>query len=210
VQRARTSNWLSTKRPGRQITLAFGVVYNQFIILRNKPGAGYITITSSDPTKIPPPGTRVTPATARNLPKLFPAIIKSTIATDAGAHHWRLVGLEVGTPPNTYIDTIISLGTAGHTALSALPYEIELDRVYIHGDPNRGSRRGVLVNSRATVIKNSYFTNIMSNYGESQAICGWNGPGPFTIENNYLEAAGENIMFGGALPKIANMVPPTS
>ena len=29
---------------------------------------------------------------------------------------------------------------------------------------------------------------------------GWNGPGPFLIENNYLEAAGENIMFGGNDP----------
>ena len=36
---------------------------------------------------------------------------------------------------------------------------------------------------------------------------GWNGPGPFLIENNYLEAAGENVMFGGSDPSIANLVP---
>ena len=36
---------------------------------------------------------------------------------------------------------------------------------------------------------------------------GWNGPGPFKIVNNYLEAAGENVMFGGADPSIANLVP---
>ena len=42
---------------------------------------------------------------------------------------------------------------------------------------------------------------------DSQAIAGWNGSGPFKIENNYLEAAGENVMFGGADPKIPQLVP---
>ena len=41
----------------------------------------------------------------------------------------------------------------------------------------------------------------------SQAIAGWNGTGPFAIVNNYLEGAGENIMFGGADPTIKNLVP---
>src|SRR6478736_4998060 len=36
---------------------------------------------------------------------------------------------------------------------------------------------------------------------------GFNGPGPFTITNNYLEAAAENIMFGGADPGIPGLVP---
>ena len=36
---------------------------------------------------------------------------------------------------------------------------------------------------------------------------GWNGPGPYLIENNYLEAAGENVMFGGTDPSIPNLVP---
>ena len=41
---------------------------------------------------------------------------------------------------------------------------------------------------------------------DTQAIAGWNGPGPFTIDNNYLEGAGENVMFGGADPAILNLV----
>src|SRR5206468_9330019 len=41
----------------------------------------------------------------------------------------------------------------------------------------------------------------------SQAICGWNGPGPYAITNNYLEGAGENLLFGGADPAIPNLVP---
>jgi hypothetical protein len=40
-----------------------------------------------------------------------------------------------------------------------------------------------------------------------QAICGWNGPGPFTITNNYLEGATENVLFGGSDPAISGLVP---
>src|SRR5690606_621670 len=42
---------------------------------------------------------------------------------------------------------------------------------------------------------------------DSQAILSWNSPGPFKIVNNYLEGAGENVMFGGADPRIDGLVP---
>jgi hypothetical protein len=42
---------------------------------------------------------------------------------------------------------------------------------------------------------------------DTQAIAGWNTPGPIVIRNNYLEAAGENILFGGAQINIPNVVP---
>ncbi|MBC8124525.1 MAG: T9SS type A sorting domain-containing protein, partial [Candidatus Kapabacteria bacterium] len=38
-------------------------------------------------------------------------------------------------------------------------------------------------------------------------ISGVNGPGPFKILNNYLQASGENIMFGGGAPSIPGLVP---
>src|SRR5207249_4012910 len=57
-----------------------------------------------------------------------------------------------------------------------------------------------------TVI-NSYISEIKTVGQDSQAICGWNGPGPFTISNNYLEAAGENVLIGGADPSIPNLTP---
>ncbi len=42
---------------------------------------------------------------------------------------------------------------------------------------------------------------------DSQAIAAWNSPGPFVIRNNYLEAAGENILFGGADIIVAGVIP---
>jgi hypothetical protein len=56
-------------------------------------------------------------------------------------------------------------------------------------------------------VTGSYISDIKVVGQDSQAIGGWNGPGPFVITNNYLEAAGENIMFGGADPAIPNLVP---
>jgi hypothetical protein len=59
-------------------------------------------------------------------------------------------------------------------------------------------QRGVALNSAHTTISNSYISNIHGVGYDTQAIGGWNGPGPFQIINNHLEAAGENVMFGGA------------
>ena len=44
----------------------------------------------------------------------------------------------------------------------------------------------------ATTITGSYIAEIKAPSQDSQAIAGWNGPGPYTITNNYLEAASEN------------------
>jgi len=65
----------------------------------------------------------------------------------------------------------------------------------------------VLVNSASTAIIDSYISDIHEGGADSQAICGWNGPGPFKIVNNYLEGAGENVMFGGATPSITGLIP---
>jgi len=88
-----------------------------------------------------------------------------------------------------------------------VPYELVLDRVYVHGDPVYGQKRGIALNSASTTITNSYIAGMRAVGQDSQAIAGWNGPGPFTISNNYLEGAGENLIFGGSDPAIPNLVP---
>jgi hypothetical protein len=110
----------------------------------------------------------------------------------------------------------IECAACGHDALihpSALPnlqfqpHHLVLDRCYIHGDPALGSRRGLALGSRETAVVDSWFSDFKEGAADSQAIAGWNGAGPFRIENNTLEAAGENVMFGGADPKIHGLVP---
>jgi hypothetical protein len=87
-----------------------------------------------------------------------------------------------------------------------VPYAIELDRVYVHGHPLYGQKRGIALNGRDITIRNSFVADIKHAGADAQAIAGWNGPGPFTIENNYLEASGENVLIGGSDPAIANLV----
>ena len=88
-----------------------------------------------------------------------------------------------------------------------MPHHLVIDRCYLHGDAGFGQRRGLALNSANTQIVNSHFSDFKGVNQDTQAIAGWNGPGPFLIENNYLEAAAENIMFGGTDPNIPNLVP---
>ena len=85
-----------------------------------------------------------------------------------------------------------------------------MDRCYLHGNPTYGQRRGLALNSGDATIVNSHFSDFKGVNQDTQAICGWNGPGPFLIENNYLEAAAENIMFGGTDPTSRSSCRPAS
>ena len=53
----------------------------------------------------------------------------------------------------------------------------------------------------------THIADIRLTNGDSQAIAGWNGPGPFLITNNYLEATGENFLLGDSDPPIYGLVP---
>ncbi len=88
-----------------------------------------------------------------------------------------------------------------------MPHHFIVDRSYIHGTSTQEIQRGVTLNGSEITISNSYISNIHGRGYDTQALCGWNGPGPFHIINNYLEAAGENVMFGGGVPSITNLVP---
>jgi hypothetical protein len=87
-----------------------------------------------------------------------------------------------------------------------VPYELVLDRLYVHGDPVHGQKRGIAMHSRDTTVINSYVSDCKAVGQDSQAIGGFNGPGNYRIENNYLEGAAENVLFGGADPKIPDLV----
>ena len=89
---------------------------------------------------------------------------------------------------------------------SQVPYALIIDRVYVHGDPLFGQKRGISLNSRDTEVINSYVSECKAIGQDSQAIGGFNGPGNYRIENNYLEGATENVLFGGSDPTIPNLV----
>jgi hypothetical protein len=196
---------LELARPGDHIVLRNGVVYIGPFRLRRKEGEGWIEIRGQRGWGFPERGSRIGPASFRSLPKLV-SKSRSVIVADPGAHHYRLSGLEIAPAPGTFLFNVIELGIDAD-ALDQVPHDIEIERSFIHGDPVKGSRRGVALNGARITIADSYFSAFKEVGADSQAICGWNGPGPFRIENNHLEAAGENILFGGADPGIDGLVP---
>ncbi len=104
------------------------------------------------------------------------------------------------------IYAIVSFGGTQATEAET-PHDLILDRCYIHGQPQQNSARGVLLNSASSAVIDSHVSEVHGVGFDSQAILGYNGPGPFKITNNFLEASTENIMFGGADPRIPGLVP---
>jgi Big-like domain-containing protein len=200
---------LDSSRPGDVIVLQSNATFTGNFLLRNKPGSGWITIRTSAPdASLPPFGTRVTPSFANVLPKIVTATANQPVLhTEAGAHHYRFIGVEFGVAPGVEIWNLIELGTGLETSTAQLPHHIVLDRCYVHGTDTARAIRGVAMNSAWTAVIDSHLSNFHGVGYDSQAIGGWSGSGPFKIVNNYLEAAGENVMFGGADPSIAGLVP---
>ena len=97
--------------------------------------------------------------------------------------------------------------SVGGSQLSLLPHHIIVDRCYVHADRTASVRRGLSFQVAYGAVVDSYFSEFHQVGADSQAIAAWNGPGPFLIQNNFLSAASENVMFGGADPDIPDLVP---
>ena len=202
---------LNAAQPGDVIQLQAGATFSGNFTLPNKSGTGWIYIQSSALASLPSEGTRVSPAQASLMPKIVSPNSASAIVTASAAHHYRFVGIEITTTWTSSSVTLFNLVTleepGGNSALSQVPTDIVFDRCYLHGTTAGYVRRGIALNSARTAIVDSYVSNFHDGNGDSQAIVGWSGPGPYKIVNNYLEGATENLEFGGQDPTIANLVP---
>ena len=202
---------LNAAQPGDVIVLQAGATYTGHFTLPYKSGAGWIYIESSALASLPTAGTRVDPGQASLMPKLVSPDALPTITTAAAAHHFRFVGVEIttawaSTGATNYVVVYLE-APGGNTALGQVPTDLVFDRTYIHGTPTGNVRRALVLNSARTAVVDSYLADCHELGADSQALSSWNGPGPFKIVNNYLEGAGENLLFGGADPQIANLVP---
>ena len=197
---------LNAAQPGDEIVLEAGGTFTGPFTLPRKRGTDWITIRSSSPKNGLPLETRADPSRATDMPKLVTAYGSVIIATP-GAHHYRFVRIEIGPREGVFLYDLILLGYH-ETTVEGLPHHIIFDHCYIHGDPRKGTRRGIAMNGRHIAVIDSYLSDFKEVGADSQAILGWNGPGPFKIVNNYLEGAGENVMFGGGIdPAIPDLVP---
>jgi hypothetical protein len=208
---------LNSAQPGDVVEIAAGATFTGNFVLPAKSGADsthWVLVRSSAYASLPAAGSRVAPSNASTMAKIQTSNTAPALAFANGAKFYRLQGIEITTTWSVRTATQYGLVTLGMgsdgstnaTTPSDLPTDVVFDRCYVHGTPTGNVRRGILINSARTAVIDSYISDIHEVGADTQAVGAWNGPGPFAIINNYLEAAGENVMFGGADPSITNLV----
>lgn len=182
-------------------------------------GHWIIVRTSAPDSALPAEGNRVTPCFAgvASLPGRPPYACANAenvmaklsqkgggdgpVIFQTGANHYRLLGLEIarsaGVKGSPTLTTVTKDGVADH---------IVLDRSWLHGTAQDETRLGLSLRGMNDVaVVDSYFsdfhcTSVSGTCTDSHAVSGGTGghqDGPFMIANNFLEASGEAVMFGG-------------
>lgn len=191
---------------GDIVELQAGAVYNGTVNLPNKPLNDFVTIRSSATAALPAE-MRVSPAQRTSMATITSGMFgRPAVQAANGAHHYRFIGIEFTATGKLFNYGVVVLGSK-ETRADALPHDIEIDRCYVHTTGSTVSRRGIAVNSADTLIKNSYVEGFGFPGEETQGICGWTGTRNVKIINNYIEGGAENIMFGGADPANAELIP---
>jgi hypothetical protein len=208
---------------GDTLQLQSGAVFQGLFRLPAKPcdDAHWIILRTSAPNNsLPPEGTRLTPCYAgvvslparpdyhcsnpRNVMARIEFAGKSgmgPILFRPGAHHYRLLGLEITrSNPQGSVTALVAAEDEGSS------HHLIFDRVWVHGTAQSETRRGIALSSMTYVgVVDSFFSDfhcvsVIGSCTDSQTISAGGGDrpeGPFKIANNFLEAAGENLIFGG-------------
>lgn len=178
-----------------------------------------IVRTSASDSLLPAEGNRLTPcyagvssmpgrpafncgSTANVLAKLVMSESGSgPIVFATGANHYRIIGLEITrTVGSGIVYALASTITNGTTN------NLIFDRVWMHGTAQDDTKKGIeLQGSSYVSLIDSFATDmhcvsITGACTDPSVIGGGVGNpiGPFKIVDNFLEASGENILFGGA------------
>jgi len=188
---------------------------------KNCDNAHWIIVRTSAPdSDLPAEGVRLTPcyagvASLPARPDYHCSSLKNVLAKlvfegksgegpvifTSGANHYRLIGLEITRPPS---EASITALVATETHMSA--NHLILDRVWVHGNAQDETTRGIfLTGTSYAAIIDSFFNDfhcvaITGSCTDAQAIGGGGGDfpsGQYKIVNNFLEASGENVLFGG-------------
>jgi hypothetical protein len=214
---------LNSANCGDTITLQAGATFGGVFTFPQKAcdDAHWIIVRTSAPdSSLPAEGTRMTPcyagvaslpgrpsfqcsSTANVLAKLLfnDQTGSGPVVFASGANHYRLIGLEVTRLTNTPVVFNLIAPADGVAASNII-----LDRLWVHGTTHDETQRGVyLAAVTSTAIIDSYFTDfhcvsITGSCTDSQAIGGGGGnypAGPYKIDDDFLEASGEDILFGG-------------
>jgi len=204
---AQLSSALNASVPGDIIVLDAGVTYtgNFTLSAKSNPLNKWIYVVSSQLPKLPV-GIRTSPTKTASMPRLVTANVSPVFHFNSGASHWRFAGLEITSasvqgcnpthnpPINCFTYSLVD--TASSPAV--LPDSITFDRNYLHGTPAIDLQRAIQANMNNFALIDSYVSEVHMIGTDCQAVAQWQSQGPFKIVNNHLEAASENVIFGGA------------
>jgi hypothetical protein len=207
---------------GDTLRLEAGAVFSGRFELPKKPcdDAHWIILRTAAPdSALPNEGTRLTPCYAgvASLPGRpdFHCVATANVLARIelpgkpndgpiffadGANHYRLLGLEI-TRESSSTSVVALAGPKGHASADHFVF----DRVWMHGTAHDETRRGLFLSGTSYMaVVDSFFSDfhcIANGCVDSQTLSGASGDlpmGPYKIVNNFLEASGENILFGGA------------
>jgi Right handed beta helix region len=181
---------INAAKPGQTILLEPGARFVGNFTLPPKPGGATITIRSSATL----PERRITEADAPLLPIIASGTPESALRA-TGATNWTFDGVQ------------FESNVGGHGAIIELEHvaHVTFDRMLIVAGAT-GQKRAVLGNGKHVTLTRSHIANIWTPGADSQCFLAYDGAGPYTITDNYLECASENIMFGGADSSAADRV----
>jgi len=221
---------LNAANLGDTIVLQAGATYmpavDSFFLPAKSLGTGtdadYITIRTSNLAGIAPDGQRIDPALhGSSLARLVGKTGYAVVTANAGAHHYKFIGIEITTTGNTsvYTPDLVNLGAYFTRQQRLDTNHIFFDRVFIHAAEisasnlfpttlERTSGRGIGAGITELWVVNSYIAGFCGKYPSATPNAGQmidaygiysdTGPGPIHIVNNYIEAQFNNIFIGGA------------
>jgi len=198
-----------------RVVLPVGSTFSGNYVCPAKVGTGWVQVTTSALANLPVTGSRIAPATAVNMAKISTPNSGPAIAIAGNNQGWRLTGLEITTTAilnfgNRLFNLVLINGDAdangNHTSLATQPTRHIIDRCYIHGIPNCKVTRGVLTNGKDITVRDCYIDDILDS-NDATGIGAYNGSGPFLYENNFSQATGQCVYFGGSDSQAAGFIP---
>jgi|SRR5215471_4338640 len=101
---------------------------------------------------------------------------------------------------------VLVVGDLEATDAAAQPHHVVLRLLTIEAGP-AGGHRAVALHGVDLTVEDCEILGFFEIGRESQGVWILNGPGPYTIRRNYIEASGECIMVGGSTVHIPDCIP---
>lgn len=188
---------------GDRIQLAAGLrCLGNFVV---RAGARDVTLTTAGASL--PAGERARPSTAGGFATLVAAGVEPALRLTGPVSGWYVSRIAVEADPAKKLNwALVRVGTGSETTVDSQPRGVTFSQVVVAGHDSLQLQRCMALEGMNLTVEHSWITGCHYKGSDAQAIVSWNSRGPFRIVNNRLEGSGENVMWGGADPKIPGMV----